>query len=158
MFFRKFESTRIKKNSHVGLGFPTRSIFGCLAETTAPSRRPDATIFRWRLSPAKIPSIVRCRTTMSCSASLNRRRRLLSHGSNRPTRDLVNQCARISGLLFGLRFDGAFESTGKGTKSMSGIRVRERPNQWGWSWAYPYEPYVYPERWDRPERGQKKPA
>jgi len=53
-----------------------------------PIRRRDATVFRWRLSPARIPSIVRCRTTMSCTASLNRKRRLLSHGSNRPTRDL----------------------------------------------------------------------
>jgi len=50
--------------------------------------------------PARIPSIVRCRTTMSCTASLNRKRHLLSHGSNRPTRDRVNQCARIAGLLF----------------------------------------------------------
>ena len=30
----------------------------------------------------------------------NRKRRLLSHGLNRPTRALVNQCAKIAGLLF----------------------------------------------------------
>ena len=62
------------------------------ADLTTPIRRRDATIFRWRLSPARIPSIVRCRTTMSCTASLNRKRRLLSHGSNRPTRPGQSVC------------------------------------------------------------------
>jgi len=84
---------------HAGANNPV-SNYRSSWDVTTPIRRRDATIFRWRLSPARIPSIVRCRTTMSWTASLNRKRRLLSHGSNRPTRELVNQCARIAGLLF----------------------------------------------------------
>src|SRR5437899_4098615 len=38
---------------------------------STPIRRRAATVFQWRLSPARIPSIVRCLTTMSCTASLN---------------------------------------------------------------------------------------
>jgi len=42
--------------------------------------------------PLQIPSIVRCRTTMSRTASLKPEAPLVIHGSNRPTRDWSSVC------------------------------------------------------------------
>src|SRR6266487_410217 len=65
-----------------------------------PIRRRGAIIFRCLSYRTKIPSTTRCRTTTSHTVSSNRKRRLLSPGSSRPTQDRANQCAEIGGSPF----------------------------------------------------------